>query len=59
MATTPAIQHPVLADDTFTVCAISVLAAMLTSVLHEGVGHAVITRNRGEVWLADRDRLVE
>lgn len=29
-------------DDTLTVCAIGVLAAMLTSVLHEGVGHAAI-----------------
>jgi hypothetical protein len=29
-------------DDILTVCAISVLAAMLASVLHEGVGHAAI-----------------
>ena len=29
-------------DDIFTVCAISVLAAMLASILHEGVGHAAI-----------------
>jgi hypothetical protein len=28
-------------DDTLTVCAISALAAMFASVLHEGVGHAV------------------
>jgi hypothetical protein len=33
---------PVPEDDTLTICAISVLAAMLPSVLHEGFGHAVI-----------------
>ena len=27
-------------DDVPTVCAISLLAAMLTNVLHEGLGHA-------------------
>ena len=29
-------------DDTLTICAISVLAAMLADVLHEGVGHAAL-----------------
>jgi hypothetical protein len=67
MATTPAIQHPVLADDTFTVCAISVLAAMLASVWHEGVGHAAIALATGAksglltaiAWSSDYDsRLV-
>jgi len=29
-------------DDALTVCAIGVLAAMLTSILHEGIGHAAI-----------------
>ena len=37
----PANLH-VSSDDIVTVCAISVLAAMLASVLHEGVGHAAI-----------------
>jgi hypothetical protein len=39
VATTPPDSIP---DDTLTVCAISALAAMLASVLHEGVGHAAI-----------------
>ena len=32
----------VLRDDAPTVCAISILAAMLTTMLHEGVGHAAV-----------------
>jgi hypothetical protein len=34
-------------DDTLTICAISVLAAMLASVLHEGFGHAAIALATG------------
>lgn len=30
-------------DDTLTVCAISVLAAILANILHEGVGHGLVT----------------
>ncbi|HST12416.1 MAG TPA: hypothetical protein VLL05_18725, partial [Terriglobales bacterium] len=42
--TTHAVARPAgtAQDDTFTVCAIAVLAAMIASVLHEGVGHAAI-----------------
>ena len=36
-----------LSDDALTVCAISVLAAMLASLLHEGVGHAAIALATG------------
>jgi hypothetical protein len=42
MATASPASLPVNGDDTLTVCAIGVLAAMLASVLHEGVGHALI-----------------
>lgn len=40
-------QHDVSSDDTLTICAISVLAAMLASVLHEGIGHAAIALATG------------
>jgi hypothetical protein len=36
-----------LTDDTLTICAISILAAMLASLLHEGVGHAAIALATG------------
>lgn len=29
-------------DDVLTVCAISVLAGILTNILHEGVGHGLV-----------------
>ncbi|HZW94681.1 MAG TPA: hypothetical protein VFF64_17160 [Candidatus Eremiobacteraceae bacterium] len=31
-----------MADDVLTICAISVIAAILTNVLHEGVGHGLM-----------------
>lgn len=40
-------DRDLLSDDTLTVCAISVLAAMLASILHEGVGHAAIALATG------------
>ena len=36
-----------ISDDTLTICAISILAAMLASILHEGVGHAAIALATG------------
>src|SRR5262245_24619928 len=39
--TTPTDPTP-LRDDTLTVCAISLLAAMIADVLHEAVGHAAL-----------------
>ncbi len=40
-----------IADDVLTICAISVLAAIVSNVLHEGVGHGLIAlltgANRG------------
>jgi len=48
MATLIATNQPdVLPDDALTVCAISVLAAMLASVLYEGLGHAAIALATG------------
>jgi hypothetical protein len=48
MATPPSTNGRDLpSDDTLTVCAISVLAAMLASVLHEGIGHAAIALATG------------
>ena len=40
-------RRDLLSDDTLTVCAISVLAAMLASILHEGVGHAALALATG------------
>ncbi|HXY09320.1 MAG TPA: hypothetical protein VEI52_15865 [Terriglobales bacterium] len=37
----PQPEEPPTADDVFTICAISVLAAILANVLHEGVGHGL------------------
>jgi len=34
-------------DDTLTICAVSVVAAILTNVLHEGVGHGLTALLRG------------
>jgi hypothetical protein len=34
-------QPPLPADDVLTICAISVLAAILANILHEGVGHGL------------------
>jgi hypothetical protein len=43
MASTEVLPRPATArDDTLTVCAIGVLASMIASVLHEGLGHAAI-----------------
>jgi hypothetical protein len=43
MASTEVLHRPAtVRDDTLTVCAIGVLAAMIASVLHEGFGHAAI-----------------
>lgn len=43
MASTEVLQRPsTVRDETLTVCAIAVLAAMIASVLHEGIGHAAI-----------------
>jgi hypothetical protein len=48
MTTPPSPAHrDFLSDDVPTVCAISVLAAMLASLLHEGVGHAAIALATG------------
>jgi hypothetical protein len=48
MATPTSTTHgDVPSDDTLTVCAISILAAMLASLLHEGVGHAAIALATG------------
>ena len=41
MAATPSIVSPTK-DDGLTVCAISLLSAMLADVLHEGLGHAAL-----------------
>ncbi|MFZ1142201.1 MAG: hypothetical protein WAN76_23735 [Candidatus Sulfotelmatobacter sp.] len=41
-ATAPQLPKPApSADDTLTICAISILAGILTNVLHEGVGHGI------------------
>jgi hypothetical protein len=41
-ATAPQLPKPApSADDTLTICAISILAGVLTDVLHEGVGHGI------------------
>ena len=47
MATTSTTATDIVPDDTLTVCAISILAAMLASILHEGVGHAAIALATG------------
>lgn len=42
-ATAPQHQQPApTADDILTICAISVVAGILTNVLHEGVGHGLV-----------------
>jgi hypothetical protein len=42
-AASPEIPKPAAsADDTLTICAISIVAGMMTNVLHEGVGHGLI-----------------
>ena len=41
------IDDPIKTDDALTVCAISLLAAVLADVLHEGVGHALIAMLSG------------
>jgi len=68
MTTPPSTTHrDLLSDDTLTICAISILAAMLASILHEGVGHAAIALATGTksglltavAWASDSDsRLV-
>ncbi len=40
-------RRDLTSDDTLTLCAISTLAAMLASILHEGVGHAAIALATG------------
>src|SRR5215831_290692 len=41
-ATAPQLPKPApSADDTLTICAISIVAGILTNVLHEGVGHGL------------------
>src|SRR5215467_9976722 len=41
-ATTAQLTKPApRADDTLTICAISIVAAILTNILHEGVGHGL------------------
>jgi hypothetical protein len=47
MATPIPATPDLISDDALTVCAISVLAAMLASVLHEGFGHAAIALATG------------
>jgi hypothetical protein len=47
MAMPSSTTRDLLSDDTLTICAISILAAMLASVLHEGVGHATIALATG------------
>ena len=47
MATPSSATRDLLTDDTLTICAISILAAMLASLLHEGVGHAAIALATG------------
>jgi hypothetical protein len=42
MAASAPTARPPVEDDAFTVCAISMLAAALADVLHEGVGHALL-----------------
>jgi hypothetical protein len=42
MSTTPAPNQPSPLDDPLTVCAISILACMLSTMLHEGLGHAAV-----------------
>jgi len=41
MAATPGTVSPT-SDDALTVCAISLLAAMLADVIHEGLGHGAL-----------------
>src|SRR5215831_7294699 len=42
-ATAPQLPKPApSADDTLTICAISIVAGILTNVLHEGIGHGLI-----------------
>jgi hypothetical protein len=47
MATPIPTTRDVVSDDALTVCAISILAAMLASILHEGFGHAAIALATG------------
>jgi hypothetical protein len=42
MASSAPTARPPVEDDALTVCAISMLAAALADVLHEGVGHALL-----------------
>jgi hypothetical protein len=42
-ATAPQHQQPApTADDILTICAISIVAGILTNILHEGVGHGLV-----------------
>src|SRR5499425_1320714 len=42
MSAAPKLQEPApSADDKVTICAISIVAGILTNVLHEGVGHGL------------------
>jgi hypothetical protein len=40
-------QAKAIADDTVTICAISIIAGILTNVLHEGIGHGLIAQLTG------------
>jgi hypothetical protein len=42
MESTPSTQPQSVVDDALTLCAISILACMLSTMLHGGLGHAVI-----------------
>ena len=47
-------------DDVVTICAISLVAAMIANVVHEGLGHAAHgAAYRDAVWCADDRCLVE
>src|SRR4029077_15380993 len=47
MAMPSSTTRDLISDDTLTICAVSILAAMLASLLHEGVGHAAIALATG------------
>jgi hypothetical protein len=38
----PQRKEPTPTDDAFTICAISIVAGILTNILHEGVGHGLV-----------------
>jgi hypothetical protein len=41
-AAAPQRQEPTPTDDVLTICAISIVAGILTNILHEGVGHGLV-----------------